>query len=133
MTARWLGPLLGAWVLLAPLAGCGGGSPAAYAGVLKDKLAIEQEEIEVLESVRDEPSMKAAQERLKELDTRLNKVEVRFKALGPPAPEVQARLQDEFGTRTLYNRQTILEEIRRIRQLPCGPEFFERLSSALPH
>lgn len=126
MTGRWLGQL-GMCVLLGSLAGCGGSS-APYAEALRDQLAVQQEVLQVVQTVRDDASLKAAQERLKELSKRADQAEARFRALPPADAHVKAGLEEEFGERVLSTSQALLAEYRRISQLPGGEELLRGLS-----
>jgi hypothetical protein len=54
-------------------------------------------------------------------------IQGRLALLGRPPPEFELRLRAEFGRRLVAAEEAINEEVRRVRNLPGGLEFFDSL------
>jgi hypothetical protein len=113
-------------------AGCGGEDPR-YESQVKDRIALEEELVEALASVKDDASMKAAEKALADLNRRAAKVAARGQDLPPIPASTRERLERDYNQalQDLTNRK--LEELRRIReQVPGGPDFLARLGKSEP-
>jgi hypothetical protein len=121
-SVRWLAVGL----LAVGLSGCGS-SYERYAAAMRDQLAVQEELVQVLKSVKDAASLKEAQAELKKLDSRAEETAARAKSLPKPSEDTLARLQEEFGPRRQELLNETLAEARRIEQLPGGADFIRSL------
>jgi hypothetical protein len=112
-------------LILVGAPGCGKGYEQ-YAKVPSDLLAIEAEKAQILKTVKDDGSMKEARSRLDKLALRAEEVARRAKALGEPSVEVRQKLEDEFAGRLQQALNQTRAEIRRIQDLPGGPDFLQQ-------
>ena len=122
---------LGLCLLLLGLAGCGR-DRARYAEAIKEHLAVQEEIVAVLKTVRDEASMKEAQPRLERLFRSESEAIARLQALPPPKPEAKEQLVKELGGRLRDTVGAMAREAERIGRLPGGAEFLESLGQRTP-
>jgi hypothetical protein len=117
---------LGLCVVLTCLAGCGQGSEPYLQGA-RDQLALKAEVLHVLQKVRDEESMKAAREPLRQLARREADLTARMRALPQPSAETQEQLLQQLGPQLQDAIDAEQAEVRRIAGLPGGSAFLESL------
>jgi hypothetical protein len=108
------------------LGGCGPNADP-YIEVVQDRLALQKDLVRVLQSVKDEASMAKAGERLRPLGRRWAALESQMRELPPPQGPALERLEREFAPRLQEAQAAYEDEVRRILQLPGGPQFFASL------
>ncbi|MFO0966789.1 MAG: hypothetical protein U0793_14545 [Gemmataceae bacterium] len=118
-------PLLLLWLC----AGCS--REASYRAVVEEQIAAWKEMTQLLETVKDQPSMEAARARLQALSARYGSIAERARKLGRPGPEIQESLQGEIERLGLVLREA-RREMSRIRDLPGGVAFLEELDGLSP-
>lgn len=112
-----------AWLFL--LAGCD--RTATYTAAFKEQLQAQQELIEVLATVKDAESMKAAKPALNKRFADFERIRKKFQALPKPSEEIKTKLQDELGDEVRQTLNNLVREAKRIEELPGGKEFIARL------
>jgi hypothetical protein len=117
---------LGVAVALAGVAGCGDDADR-YREVTREQLAVLAETNQVLQSVKDEPSMREARGRLEQLTQRAATAARRAQTLPLPAPTLKERLEAEFGDRLADVMNQRVTEVRRIQGLTGGEAFLDKL------
>jgi hypothetical protein len=117
---------LGLCLVFTCLAGCGQNAEQ-YAQVARDQLALKAEVLQVLQTVRDEDSMKAAREPLRQLARREADLTARMRALPPPSAETQEQLLQQLGPKLQDALDAEQAEVRRIAGLSGGSAFLESL------
>lgn len=113
-------------------AGCSRPNPRDYLDVYRAQRTALYEMTEILSSITDEKSMEEARRRLDQRQAEFDAIPRRANALPkPPPPEAVELLRDELPLmQTAAER--LLDEVRRVRQLPGGPAFLERFEKNHP-
>jgi hypothetical protein len=109
------------------LAGC----RDRYKDVADQQIANWKEVASILRDVKDQQSMNDAEDKLLAGASRFQEVSRQAKALPPPDEEASKRLQPEAVAMQSALRD-MLKEMTRVKKLPGGPEFFERVKESLP-
>jgi hypothetical protein len=113
-------------LILVFVCGCGDGA-GSYLAVAREQLAVAEEMVDVLKTVRDAASMKEAHIRLRRLELRGEEIAIRARSLSPPSLEIQEKLEAELSGK----RQEVLDEtkaqIQRIAELPGGQQFLDTM------
>lgn len=115
-------PTLLAAVLLISVSGC-----SSYASIEKEQIAALKELTEVLSTVKDEATMKAARGELQKRFQHFEQVAKKAKAMSRPSPEVQQQLEDELGPEKERAFDNLRNEVRRVTAMPGGEEFLKGL------
>jgi len=100
-----------------------------YFDVAKDKQAAMAELIEILETIKDETTMKQAKTTLQANAERYADISRRAQALPNPPP---AKVQEQFRQNAMLMEATIRRlsiETRRVAQLPGGADFLGQFES----
>jgi hypothetical protein len=113
-------------VLALALAGC----KDPYTDVADRQLANWNETADILRGVHDQPTMDAAERKLLLRAAHFQELSRRAKALPLPDEATARRLEARRETMQAAFRG-MLREIERVKKLPEGPEFFERVKEAL--
>ena len=116
---------LGFALVLAGLAGCGDDA-SRYREVAREQLAVAEETIQILKSVKDEATVQEARARLQKLNQRAAAVAARGKAL-PSSLAAQEQVEREYSERFREVLNEQLAEVRRIQELPGGAEILDKL------
>jgi len=120
MTLRLRGAVLACFLC----AGCS--KPDPYLAVVDKQVANWNEMADILATATDPESMKAAEAKLAGRVRKFQEVESDRKFLAPPDDAAAARiLAQKDRMQAAVNR--VQTEMRRIRDLPGGPEFFDRV------
>jgi hypothetical protein len=109
-------------VVLLALIGC-----SSHVSVEKEQIAAIKELTEVLGTVKDEATMKAARSELEKRFQRFEEVAKKAKGMGRPSEEVQRQLQEELGPQKERAFDNLRNEVRRITALPGGEAFLKSL------
>jgi hypothetical protein len=120
----------GGLLMLLVLAGCT--KPEDYLKVAREQRTAYKELADILVTIEDEKSMAAATAALADRSAKCEAIARTGQALPqPPPPEVQERFQEDAFVmkRTIERMQ---EEVRRVRGLKGGPEFFKQFESKHP-
>lgn len=88
-----------------------------------------EEFVEVLRSIKDNPSMQAALPRFEELGQQRNDYLIRFDAMRPPSPEMNAMLVSNYGEQFKSLQEQITVEMIRLGML--GDEVAEPVIKAI--
>jgi hypothetical protein len=115
-------PTLLAAILLISMTGC-----SSYASVQREQIAALKELTEILSTVKDEATMKAARAELEKRFQHFEQVAKKAKAMPRPSPEVQQQLEVELGPQKVRAFNNLHDEVRRITALPGGEEFLKGL------
>jgi len=102
--------------------GCGD----RYKDVADKQVANWKEITGILREVKDRDSMDEAEDKLLSKLDRFQEVSRQAKSLPPPDEATSLRLQAELPAMQSAVRD-MLKEMERIKKLPGGPEFFERV------
>jgi hypothetical protein len=121
--------LLGGWLVLAGgLAGCGRSEAEALAW---EQLAAFEEYAGIISAVKDAPSMAAAWDRLRDLDRRMAATGRKAHRTAPPTPSERQRLSEQgYGEKLRAALLKIDAELARVRELPGGDEFVNKLKTS---
>lgn len=111
-------------ILLIALLALGCSKEASYRAVIEEQVAAYEELTEVLKSIKDESTMAAGRERLRERYERFAEVAKRAQALGPPSEALRERLRVEESTLKLAFTRFEAER-GRIKALPGGEAFLK--------
>lgn len=109
------------------LAGC----RDRYKDVVDKQVANWNEIASILRDVKDQQSMDGAEDKLLSRMTSFQEISRQAKALPPPDEAAATRLQPEVAAMQTALRD-MLKEMERVKKLPRGPEFFERVKELLP-
>jgi hypothetical protein len=109
------------------LAGC----RDRYKDIADQQIANWKEVARILRDVKDQQSMNDAEDKLLAGSYRFEEVSRQAKALPPPDEEASRRLQAEAAAMQSALRDMLME-MTRVKKLPGGPEFFERVKESLP-
>lgn len=100
-----------------------------YFDVAKDKQAAMDELVEILESIKDVPSMEQAKKTVKTNAEKYAEISRRAQALPNPPP---VRVQEKFRQDSFLMEATIRRlgiEARRVSELPGGADFLKQFES----
>ena len=103
-----------------------GGCGDRYKDVADKQVANWKEIASILRDVKDRDSMNEAEDKLLAKLDRFQEVSRQAKSLPPPDETTSLRLQAEVTAMQSALRD-MLKEMERIKKLPGGPEFFERV------
>ena len=103
-----------------------GGCRDRYKDVADQQVANWKEIAGILRDVKDRDSMNEAEDKLLSKLDRFQEVSRQAKSLPPPDESTSLRLQAEVPAMQSALRD-MLKEMERIKKLPGGPEFFERV------
>ena len=109
-------PLAAALAVLL-LAGCASDDAES---MVKQTIAAMDETAQVLATVKDEASAKAAVPRLKSLAEQRRKIEEKVATVKTPPPEEQAELQKKYAARLTEVSTRLVQEAMRVSQVPGG-------------
>jgi hypothetical protein len=121
---RRVGPML---IFLLPLAGCGS---ARYEDLAREQTELNEGVLKLWTGVTDEATMTAAGPKLIADYRRLNALSREAKRLGKPPAAVNDELGEKYGRRLQDAVNQILEEQRRILELPGGRDFLKKVKTA---
>ncbi len=107
-----------ALALAACLAGCGGAS--SREPLIKDTLAILNEEADVLEKIHDRASAEAALPKLQGLVDRFLAVKAEMEKMPKPSTEVLKELEDRYEGERMNAMQRLQTSAMRIRRVVGG-------------
>jgi hypothetical protein len=110
------------------LAGCGDPQREAIRG----QIANFEELADLLAQAKDAPSMTAVEEKIEERMVAFQRAANRVGSFAPPDEKQAQAYQDEFGPRLKSAFDRYVAELRRIRALPGGPEFVDRIGKKAP-
>jgi hypothetical protein len=116
---------------IAALAMAGAGCKDQYQDVVDRQVANWKEIAGILSVVKDRPTMDEAEAKLRSRVGQFQEVSRRARALPPPDAETMRRLAGEKATMQAAIRD-MLKEVERVKDLPEGPAFFERIKDSLP-
>lgn len=111
--------------LLLSVPGCGDSHDA----VMQDTIEIMKDMTEVMESIEDEASAKAAAPKLAKLGERFREIEMRQEAVGKPTPEQEQALKEKYGDELESVMQEFMAETFR---LMMNPALAKHLEDAMP-
>ena len=117
-------------VLLLVLAGCT--KSEDYLNIAREQRTACKELADILETIQDEKSMADARSAVAERTEKFEAIARKAQALPlPPPPDVQKRFEEDglIMRRTIERMQ---EEVRRVRGLKGGKDFFKQFDSKHP-
>lgn len=113
-------------VIFLPLLGC----RDAYQVAMDDQISNYNEMVTILQSVKDPASMEAAEAKWKSRLGHFRDTGRRVRELPPPSPDDLATLE-RMKDKAPALQKSMMElrtELARIRELPGGPQFLEKIS-----
>jgi len=113
---RWCGVL----VLVAFAGGCGGKSEREQ--LKEQEIATMNEAVDVLETIKDEESAKAAAPKLMEIAGRVKDLKKQQNALGKPSKDEQEKLNKKFDNDRKAAHDRLVHEMVRIQRIPGAPD-----------
>ncbi len=99
------------------LAGCASDDAES---MVKQTIAALDETAQVMATVKDEETAKAAVPRLKALAERRRKIEEKVATVKTPPPAEQAELQKKYAARLTEATTRLVQEAMRVSQVPGG-------------
>ena len=127
MNAGRRSPLVSAGVLALFVAGCV--REQDYYDVARDKQAAMSELVVILETIKDEPTMRAAKNTLQANAEKYADISRRAQALPNPPP---AKVQEKFRSDAMLMEATLRRlsiETKRVADLPGGADFLRQFES----
>jgi hypothetical protein len=113
-------------VLCLAMAGLGGcGDPHREA--IRRQVANFEELADLLDQITDEPSMAVVEKKVSQRMAAFQRAAKQAGELGPPDPETARGYEEEFGPRLKAAFDRYLAGLRRIRTMPGGAEFVDRI------
>ncbi len=88
--------------------------------MVKQTIAAMDETAQVMSTVKDEASAKAAAPKLKELAERRRKIEEKTATVKTPPPAEQAELQKKYAARLTEATTRLMQEAMRVSTVPGG-------------
>jgi hypothetical protein len=88
--------------------------------MVKQTVSAMDETAQVLSTVKDEASAKAAAPQLKALAEKRRKIEEKMATVKTPPPAEQAELQKKYGTRLNEATTRLMQEAMRVSNVPGG-------------
>lgn len=107
-------------------AGCSGDS---YTAAMEARAKAQEEILSILRTIKDPATMQAASETLEQSFARLAETNERMNKMHPPSMEIKEQLAREYLPRFQTAIRDSQRELERIRDIPGGQEFIERLKN----
>ena len=110
----------------------GAGCKDSYSSAMEERVKAQEELVGILEGIKDQAGMDVAFQTLSDNYKRLREANERMLKMHPPTSQAKEALAKEYGPRLQTAVQAIMREVRRIKGMPGGDAFFERLDKLAP-
>jgi hypothetical protein len=104
-------------------------STPTHESVMKERIEKAKKMVEIMKGVKDEPTAKAAESKMKDLEKEMAAVDAKQSKLGEPSAEEQKRLEEKYGPELAKLMGEMMSEGMRIA---LDPNLSKHLKDAMP-